>query len=161
MVRPPRGMQRSKKYIVDQAEASEAAGLHSFTVMTGTDSETLGQTSSVDEDVPVGSKVKLLDIRAVFGNLVSINDFVYWSIQRRVSGQSALNPVAPGGSPLVKNILLSGLFMVGKDQNKTVHIRYKIPKRFQRLGDGDAWTFTYNLGQTTTTAMQCVYKVFQ
>lgn len=161
MVRPPKGSTRSSKYIVDQAEASEAVGQHSFTLALGTDNDSLGQSSATDSAVPTGSKIRLFDLRAVFGNLVAINDFVYWCIQRRTSGQSVLNPVSPGGNPLRKNILLSGLFSVGKEQNKTLHIRYKVPKRYQRIADGDSWTFTYNLGQITTTAMQVVYKVFQ
>lgn len=160
-MRAPKGSIRSKKYVIDEAEASETAGLHSFFMATGTDNTTLGQSSATDNAVPVGSRIKIFDLRAVFGNLVAVNDFVYWSIQRRVSGQSGINPLSPGGNPLIKNILLSGLFSVGKEQNKTLHIRYKVPKRFQRLGDGDVWTFSYNLGQITTTAKQVVYKVFQ
>lgn len=160
-MRPPRGSTRSRKYTVDQAEASEIAGIQAFILATGTDNDTLGQTAATDNAVPTGSKIMLLDLRAVFGNLVAINDFVYWSIQLRRSGQANLNPLSPGGSPLLKNIMLSGLFSIGKEQNKTLHIRYKIPKALQRVADGNIWAFVTNNGAVTTTAMQCVYKVFQ
>ncbi len=129
MVRPPRGSTRNSKYIVDKAEASQAAGLQQFVMATGTDNDTLGQISSVDSAVPTGSKIMLLDIRCVYGNLVAINDFIYWSIQHVKANQGNLNPLGPGGSVLRKNIMLSGLFSVGKEQNFTQHIRYKIPKR--------------------------------
>lgn len=161
MVRPPRGASRSIKYIVDEPEASETAGLQSFTMVVGTDNATLGQTGATDTAIPVGSKIKLFDIRAVFGNLTSINDFIYWSIERKASGQGTVNPKSPGGNPLRKNILLSGLFMVGKDQNRVLHVRYKVPKKYQRIADGDTWRLNYDLGVVTTTAKQVVYKVFQ
>ncbi len=154
-------MSRSSKYIVDKAEASQSAGLINFTMVTGTDNASLGQSSAVDTAVPVGSKITLLDIRCVYGNLVAINDFIYWSIQRKSSGQANLNPLSPGGNALRKNILLSGLFSVGKEQNFTQHIRYKIPKKFQRIADGDVWAFVTDNGAITTVANQVVYKVFQ
>ncbi len=161
MVRPPRGSTRSTKYIVLKAEASEATGIQSFLMTEGKDNTTLGQTSGVDNDVPVGSKIALLDLRAVFGNLVAINDFIFWSIQLRHTGQANLDPLLQGGSPLRSTVMLSGLFSIGKEQNKTLHIRYKIPKSMQRVKDGDIWVFVTNNGAITTTAFQVVYKVFQ
>jgi len=161
MVRPPRGSTRSAKYIVEVAEASEAVGLQAQTMAQGVDLLALGQTGTFANSVPVGSKIALFDIRMPKINLASTANFVHWSIQRTVSGQSLVNPSTAGGSPLRKNILLSGIVGLGEGQNNQLHIRYKVPKKFQRIGDGDVWSVVMNNGQITSTVYEFVYKVFQ
>lgn len=159
-MRVPKGSTLSNKYIVDGAEASETAGTQQFIIATGTDNAVLGQASATDTAIPVGAKITKLDVRAVFGNLVSVNDFIYWTIQKKHTAQGNCPPNAAGGNPLRSNIMLSGLFMVGDNQNRVLNVKYNIPKKMQRLKDGDVWVLVYNLGQITTTAKQAVYKVF-
>ncbi len=160
-MRPPRGSTVSKKYIVDVAQASQAAGKFDRLIVRGQDNTTLGQVSAVDEDVPVGSKVKLLDIRAGFVNLTEANAvFMYWSIQRLKTQQTTLSPISPGGSPKVVNIMLSGILAIGGFQNAMLKVRYKIPKTMQRLADGDQWVLVTEGTNATTAVYQFVYKVF-
>ncbi len=159
-MRPPRGSTRSRKYIVDRAQASQTTGKNDFQMCKASDNTTLGQTSAVDVGVPVGAKIKLLDIRSVFTNISANVVMVYWSIQRVRSGQSSLDPISPGGNALTKNIMLSGLRAVGENQNTNVTVRYKIPKSMWRLADDEKWFFTTNVTNTVTSAVQVVYKVF-
>ncbi len=162
MVRPPRGMSRSAKYTVEQAGSSEAAGIQAITMAKGTDAQTLGQSGPTAFNVPVGSKITLFDIRMPKVNLgAGTANFIHWSIQRTLTGQSVLNPISSGGSPLRKNIMLSGVLGLGAGQNNSLHIRYKVPKRFQRMGDGDVWQIVNNNGLACSTIYEFVYKVFQ
>ncbi len=161
MVRPPRGSTRSAKYIIDVASSSESSGLQAQTVINAQDGETLGQTSGTSALVPTGSKVMLLDLRMPKVNLSATANFVHWSIQRTQSGQSVINPISMGGNPLRKNVLLSGIIGLGDSQNNGLHIRYKIPKKFQRMGDGDVWSIVNNNTSAVSTVYQFMYKVFQ
>ncbi len=86
-------------------------------------------------------------------------NFVVWSIQRSLSGQSIVNPVSAGGNPLRKNILLTGMVGLGAGQNNGIHIKFRIPKRFQRIGDGDAWSIVNNNGLATSAQYYIIYKV--
>ena len=152
---------RSVKYIVEVAAASESTGIQAATICTGVDNTTLGQTSVVDSDVPVGSKILVLDIRAPKVNLTAVAAFTHWSLQRQRTGQSVVNPISAGGNALRTNIMLSGVIAFGADQNNQFHIRYKIPKRMQRIGDGDKWVMVMNNTAAISTIYEFVYKVFQ
>ncbi len=162
MVRSPRGSTRSVKYVVDIAGASEAAGLTAHTMCKGVDISSLGQTAATSDSVPTGSKVVLFDIRMPKVNLgAATANFIHWSIQRTQSGQAVVNPSVPGGNPLRKNILLSGVLGLGAGQNNSMHIRYKVPKKFQRIADGDVWNIVNNNGLAVSAIYQFVFKVFQ
>ncbi len=162
MVRGPRGSTRSAKYIVQQAGASAGAGTEVVSFASGQDNTTLGQTGATDKAIPVGSKVVLFDIRMPKVNLgAGTANFIHWSIQRTVSGQSVINPISASGNALRKNILLSGVVGLGAGQNNSLHVRYKVPKKFQRIGDGDVWQIVNNNGLAVSTIYEIVYKVFQ
>ncbi len=151
----------SKKYIVDNPQASQTAGKNDLIIVRGLDNATLGQVSAVDEDVPVGAKVGLLDIRAGYQNLDEASVvFVYWTIQRLRSQQTSVAPISPGGNPNVRNIMLSGIRAVAPNQNTVISIRYKIPKSMQRMADLDQWMWTTETTNSVTRVAQFVYKVF-
>ncbi len=162
MVRAPRGSTRSAKYEVEVGAMSEGAGLIAHTMALGADNTTLGQTGVTDFNVPVGSKITLFDIRMPKVNLgAATANFIHWSIQRSQFGQAVVNPAVAGGNPLRKNILLSGVLGLGAGQNNSLHIRYKVPKKFQRIGDGDVWSIVNTNGLAVSTIYEFIYKVFQ
>ncbi len=161
MVRPPRGSTRSAKYIVQVAEASESSGLWAHTMCTGTDNETLGQTSVLNTAVPTGAKIKVFDIRMPKVNLgAGTANFIHWTIQRTLTGQSVINPVGSGGSPLRTNIMLSGVIGLGAGQNDKMHIRFKVPPKYQRIADGTVWNVVGNNGGAVSAVYEFIYKVF-
>ncbi len=157
----PRGSTRSAKYIVNIADASEAAGTTATTIINGADNVTLGQASVTDVGVPVGSKIARIEIFMPKVNLAATANFVTWSIQRTVSGQSIISPILSGGNPLRKNILLTGMIGLGEGQNNSLHVKYNVPKSFQRIGDGDVWSIVNDNGGAVSTQYQFIYKVFQ
>jgi len=160
---PPRNSTRSAKYIVEVGGATEAVGTTVATIAVGTDNTTLGQTGAVDTAVPVGSKITLIDIRMPKVNKVAgTANFIHWSLQHTVTGQSIINPANASGNPLRKNIMLSGVLGLGSGQNSSgTHIRYRVPKAFQRVADGDVWHLVNNNLLIVDTIYQFVYKVYQ
>ncbi len=160
-MRPPRGSSQSRKYIVEVASASETGSTKiDFVLAKGQDNTTLGQASSVDSLVPVGSKIKVLDLRICYANLANVAVFVHWCIQRVQTGQSTIDPKVAGGSTLSKNIMLSGMKSVGLNQNSDMHIRYKVPKSMLRMADDMKWVYTSNATNVMTAQKEVVYKVF-
>ncbi len=150
----------SIKYIVNIAGASEPAGLSAVTMALGTDLITGGQSAPTVAAVKTGSKIALFDIRMPKVSLSATANFIHWSIQRVLSGQSVINPIIMGGDPLRKNVMLSGVLGLGEGQNNQLHIRYKVPPKFQRIGDGDAWILVNNNTGAVSTIYQIMYKVW-
>ncbi len=161
MVRPPRGSTRSAKYIVQSGPSTEAAGVIAVSIAVGTDNATLGQTGPTDVAVPVGSKITKIEMFMPKVNLgAATADFVTWSLQRTQTGQAIVNPISQAGNPLRRNVLLTGNLGLGAGQNNNLHIKYKIPKKYQRIGDGDVWNVVNNNGLATSAFYQFIYKVF-
>ncbi len=71
-----------------------------------------------------------------------------------------INPVTAGGSPLRKNIMLTGVVGMGAGQNNQLHVKYKVPEKFQRIGDNDSWDIITNNGLTTSVFYYIIFKVF-
>jgi len=157
----PRSTIRTSKYIVVSGPTTEGAGLIAVTMAVGTDNATLGQTSVTDTAVPVGSKIAKFEIFMPKVNLgAGTANFINWSLQRTLSGQAITNPVSAGGSPLRKNILLTGLVGLGAGQNNQLHISYKVPPKMQRIGDGDVWNLVNSNGLAVSSMYYIIYKVF-
>ncbi len=156
----PRGSTRSAKYIVVGAPASEAAGLQAITMSNGTDNATLGQTGVTDVAVPVGAKITQFEIFMPKVNLgAGTANFVHWTIQRTLTGQSVVNPITAGGNPLRKNIILSGVIGMGEGQNNSTHIKFRVPPKMQRVGDGDVWNIVNNNLAAVSVVYYIIYKV--
>ncbi len=159
--RLPKGSTRSAKYIVNQAGSSEAAGTTVFVFAIGTDNDLLGQSSITDNAVPVGCKIVKFDVFMPKVNLgAATANFIHWSIQRTQTGQAIINPINAGGNPLRKNIMLSGVLGLGAGQNYSGKISFKVPKKLQRIADGDVWQLVNNNGLAVSTIYQVIYKVF-
>ncbi len=159
-MRVPKGSTRSRKYQVVVAPASESAGKIDFQVVRALDDEVLGQTSVTDSDVPVGAKVTEIRIRWEGVSLANVAVIGHWSLQRIDALQPTLDPAVAGGDPLFKNIMLSGMKSVGLNQNSSLNIRYKVPKKFWRLADGQRWFFVTNFNNVMTVSKEAIYKVF-
>ncbi len=134
---------QSQKMQVFVASASVAAAtVVNNQISVGTDAVAAGQTGVTDSAVPTGAIIKYIEIHYVSGNLVLINNFVNWIIQRAHSGQSPISPLAVGGSPQRNQVFKSGMFALGQQQNSTHVIRFMVPKPYQRVREGDKWFFT-------------------
>ncbi len=158
----PRAMVRSVKYIVNIAGSSEAAGLVTIPIADGNDNTTLGQTSTTDINVPVGSKITKFVIMMPKVNLGSATaNFITWSLQKLKVGQSIQDPILAGGKALRKNIVLTGMMGLGAGQNSSMVIKYNVPRSMQRMADGDNWQLVQNNGLVVSTQYQFIYKVFQ
>jgi len=156
----PRSTVRSAKYIVVVASASEASGTNAVTMALGTDNATLGQTGVTDTAVPVGAKIASFEIFMPKVNLAATANFITWTIQRTLSGQSVVNPLSAGGNAIRKNILLTGVVGLGEGQNNQLHVKFKIPKKYQRIGDGDVWNIITDNTSAVTTFYYIIYKIF-
>ncbi len=158
----PRGMTRSVKYQVTQAGSTESAGLNAITFASGKDEETLGQTGVNDKDVPTGSRIVQVEIWMPKVNLgAATANFVTWSIQRTQTGQSVVDPILQAGNALRRNVMLTGKLGLGAGQNNNLHVKYKIPKKYQRIGDGDVWNIVNNNTLEVSTEYMFIYKVWQ
>ncbi len=157
----PRSTVRSAKYIVVSGPSSEAAGLIAVTMAQGVDNATLGQTSVTDTAIPTGAKIAKFDIFMPKVNLgAATANFVHWTIQRTVTGQSVQNPITAGGDAKRTNILLTGVIGLGAGQNNQLHVTFKIPPKFQRVQDNQVWSIVNNNDLAVSTTYYIVYKVF-
>jgi len=157
----PRSMTRSAKYIVVSGPVTAAAGIEAVTMFQGQDNTVLGQTGPTDAGVPVGAKISQIEIFMPKVNLgAGTANFIHWTIQRSLTGQSIVNPITASGNPLRKNILLSGVLGLGAGQNNSLHVKYKIPPKFQRIGDGDIWSIVNDNGLAVSVTYYIIYKVF-
>ncbi len=153
---------RSYKKILNFAGASRAGSTDHFKTLTlGTDGLAAGQTGVTDVGVPTGCILKYIEIQYCVTNLVATTLFVNGHISQMHSGQTVPSPLTVGGNPLRNQVHYQFLFSVGKDQNSTHIFRFKIPKRFQRVREGDQWFFTVNANNVFTDIAQVIYKFYQ
>ncbi len=151
---------RTAKYIVVSGPATEAAGINVVTLNAGTDNATLGQTGVTDVTVPVGARITKMEIFMPKVNLgAATANFITWSIQHINTGQSVVNPITAGGGPLRQNIVLTGVLGLGAGQNNSLHIKFRIPKRFQRIGDGQGFSIVTENFLAVSTFYYIIYKV--
>ncbi len=155
----PRSVIRTAKYIVVSGPTAEAGGTQVISMVLGADNAVLGQTGVTDVTVPVGARIEKIEIFMPKINLGAVSNFCTWSVQRTVSGQSVISPILAGGSPLRKNIILTGCVGMGENQNNSLHIKFRIPKRFQRVGDADAWQIVNNNSSVMTSFYYIIYTV--
>ncbi len=152
---------RGVKYIIVEGPQTDAAGLIVTPLAIGTDNATAGQTGVTDTAIPVGAKIVSMDIWMPKVNLGAASaNFITWSIQHLQQGQGVVNPISAGGSPLRKNIVLSGVIGLGTGQNNNLHIKFKVPKRFQRMGDGDSWQLCVDNTSAVSTLYYIIYKIW-
>lgn len=153
---------QSFKKVLNYAGASRgASAIIDFTIVTGVDSVAAGQTSVTDTQVPTGATVKYFDITYGDSNLVAVSYFNHKTIQLVHSGQTRIDPRTVGGDPQRNQVFYQRLDMLGKEQNGTYRIRFKVPPRFQRVREGDKWQFTVVGDQVHTDICQIIYKFYR
>ncbi len=153
---------QSQKMQVLKAEAANIAATKINTAFaTGTDCVAAGQTSNVDTKVPTGAHIQYVEIQYTAGNLVAISSNVTWCIQLIHTGQSTVDPLIWGGNAQRNQIFKCGLMSLGKEQSNNRTIKFKIPKQFQRVREGDQWSFTRNGTALFTDMIIFVYKYYR
>ncbi len=153
---------QSYKKVLNFAPTSRAAGSEISQVLaTGTDSVAAGQTGVIDSAVPTGSIIKAFIIQYSMANLVNIALFHHITVQHLRSGQTPLASNVVGGSPQRNQVHKQFLKQTGGTQTMNLQFIFKIPKKFQRVRDGDRWMFSYQGSQVYTDALQVIYKFYR
>lgn len=157
-----RSVIQSYKKVLNFAPASHAAGAQAiFTLTNGVDSIAAGQTSVADGNIPTGSVVKFIEIQFSTVNLISVASFMHLTIQQVHSGQSAIAGNAVGGNPQRNQVFHQEMLSLGQDQNNNRKVRFMIPKKFQRVREGDRWQWTVTCDTIWTDALQVIYKFYR
>ncbi len=147
------------KQVQLHAPLSVVAGVKGYTLTVGKDNYA-GPTATNNE-VPTGAIIKNILIMGGFSNLISVVGFGCLTIQLTHSGQSQLDPLVVGGSPQRNQVFLTKYFMLGDDQNNNVNINFKIPKKFQRVREGDNWKLVVNCDILTGQSFYVIYKFYR
>ncbi len=153
---------QSFKKVLNEAPASRVAGssILSF-VSQGVDSVAAGQTSVTDSNVPTGAVIKYFEIQWALGNVSGGNNFFHCAIELIHSGQTQVNPNTVGGNAQRNQVFFQSLFQLGNDQNGSRTYRFKVPKRFQRVREGDSWRFIRIGSAVYTDSTQIIYKFYR
>ncbi len=158
----PRAVIQSFKKVINHAPASRTVTtVHQFPMVLGTDSVAAGQTSVTDTAVPTGSIVKYIEIQFNATNLTSQSAYFWATLQVKHSGQPIISGRLVGGSPQRNQIYRQLQFVIGLDQNSNHVWKWKVPKRFQRVREGDAWNFTLESDVVHNSAVQIIYKFYR
>lgn len=153
---------QSYKKVLNHAPTSRAAATDHLTLLTrGQDSVAAGQTTATDANIPTGALVKYIEIQYSSVNLVAVASFLHWAIIRTHSGQTAPSSNAVGGDPLRNQVHLQGMYTMGQNQNSNRTIRFKVPKKFQRVRDGDSWFFSKTCDTVFSDSVQVIYKFYR
>ena len=153
---------QSYKKVINHAPASVAASTSSnYDASIGVDSVAAGQTSAIDTDVPTGAVIKYIEWQIAIQNLVNVAAFCWLTVQRLDTGQTVVNPQVVGGNPLRNQVFHQELFCVGQNQNVNRKIKFKVPKKFQRVKDGSEWLVRLQVDQISTQAAQVIYKFYR
>ncbi len=154
-------VQSFKKVLNFAGTSRAAAALVDFVASTGTDSVAAGQTTVTDSAVPTGAEIRYIEWHLSVGNLVAINNFMTVAVQLVRSGQTRISPLLVGGNPQRNQVFHMDLFTIGKEQNTNRIFKFKVPKGFQRVREGDLWTLTITAGAVWTDACLCIYKFYR
>lgn len=153
---------QSFKKVLNFALTSRGAGaIIAFPVSIGQDSVAAGQTGVTDPNVPTGSIIKYFEITYTDVNLVAVSHTINWTIQQLHSGQSRIDPRVVGGNPQRNQVFAQGLFSVGRDQNSTHIMKFKVPPKFQRVREGDTWDFAIVGLAVHADSCQIIYKFYR
>lgn len=155
----PRNIVQSFKKVLNAAPGSRAADtLIAFTAVTGTDSVAAGQTGVIDSAVPTGSIVEFIEFQLGMVNLISVSCFIHVAIEQTHSGQSVVDPRVVGGDPQRNQVFHQQMFTIGQNQNSNHIFRFKVPRKFQRVREGDTWQLVTVGDVVHTSACQTIYK---
>lgn len=158
----PRAVIQSYKKILNYAPASHSANTDiPFNVSLGKDSVAAGQTGVTDQDVPTGSIIKSFEIQWSGQNLVNIAGFLHVTIALLNSQQVNIPPNTVGGNPIRNQIFYQRMKSIGQNQNTDFSLKFKVPRKFQRVREGSFWVFTVRCSVVWTDACQIIYKFYR
>ncbi len=158
----PRTVVQSFKKVHDHAGASFGSGINTTYIMSaGVDSVAAGQTGVIDPDVPTGSVIKSFTIMICPLNITSNSTLWHFSIQLLRSGQSSIIPNLIGGNPQRNQVFKQLLRILGKDQNSNVYMNFKVPKKYQRVREGDQWVFNTLGTNSYSQGAKVIYKFYR
>ncbi len=152
---------QSYKKVLNFAPASHSAGGFNFTLVTGVDSISGGQGTPTDALVPTGSIVKFIEIQYAVQNLTALANFMFVSVQSLNSGQTVIAPNVVGGNPQRNQVHYQMVRGTGPNQNSNYVIRFKIPKKYQRVREGSSWNFRVESTTTFSDVVQVIYKFYR
>ncbi len=160
--RAPRPIINSFKKVINIAPTSQSSGSTIITTMSlGEDSIAGGQTSAIDPGVPTGSIIKYFEIQYACMNLVQISLYMHIAIQHLRATQLKVTPNVVGGNPQRNQVFYQKLHVMGQSQNNNFTFRFKIPKKYQRVREGDTWLFTRIADQVYSDCVQIIYKFYR
>ncbi len=158
----PRTVVQSFKKVLNFAGSSHAASaLIQRQLVIGTDSVAAGQTGPTDAQVPTGSVIKYIEIMYSGANLINIALFWHMSIQLLRGNQTQINPLLVGGNIQRNQVFHQDMSSIGQTQIFNRRYRFKIPRRYQRVREGDQWIFNHVGDQILTDVVQVIYKFFR
>ncbi len=156
----PRPVINSFKMVVNTAPASVTASTQVNAISLGTDLVAKGQATATAVAVPTGSQIKFFEIQHALGNLATTAAFIHGSIQLLHDGQSLVGPDVVGGSKRRNQVMHQWLYQVGENQSNSRTTKFKVPAKFQRVREGDAWQYVWKNSQTVSSAVQIIYKIY-
>ncbi len=153
---------QSFKKVLNDAPASRLSATNIQTTLSvGVDSTAAGQTGPTDAGVPTGSLIKFFEIQWAMGNVSGGNNFFHVAIEQIHSNQGIIAPNVVGGSPQRNQVFYQSLFQIGTDQNGSRTYRFKVPRKYQRVREGDEWRFVRQGSATFTDGVQVIYKFYR
>ena len=155
----PRPVIHSRKHQKVVGPLTSVPGNVTNTILEGVDS--LNPIRQEDECI-TGSTVKYLNVQTSFQNLTTTDAiFIVCSIQKIHNGQVCIDPYTTGGSPQRNQVFKTVSRCVAPLQNTNINMSFKIPKRFQRMRDGDKWCLTTNSNIATEELLWFITKVYE
>lgn len=153
---------QSFKKVINVAPASRLSSTDIENNMSvGTDSVAAGQVGPIDAAVPTGSVIKYFEIQWAMGNLSGGSLFMHVAIQLIHQGQVIVSPNVVGGNAQRNQVFFQTFFQIGTEQNGSRIFRFKVPKKFQRVREGDVWKFVRQGSEVYADGLQIIYKFYR
>ncbi len=152
---------QSYKKVLNIAPLSTSAGTTGHTLTQGVDSVAAGQTSVTDAQVPTGCLIKYIEIQLAWSQIVGGSVFVHYSLQLVHNAQTAIISNVVGGNPQRNQVFHQWFVSLGINQNFNRIIKFKIPKKFHRVREGDKWILTVTNSNTLVMGYQIIYKFYR
>ncbi len=154
-------IQSYKKVLNDAPTTRVASTTISLNLAKGVESVAAGQTGVIDADVPTGCVIKFFEIQWAYANPVAGAVFIHTTIQKLQSGQGPVTPNVVGGNPQRNQVFHQTMRVISLNQNGNAVLRFKVPKKFQRMREGDVWQFNRIGDAAFSDALQVIYKFYR
>ncbi len=159
----PRAVIQSQKVVQNHAPQSIVGGNKvDYVMSTGVDSVAAGQLGPTTADVPTGSIIKFFEIQFSWANLENNTaNFMFISVQHLLKSQGTIVPNVVGGDAQRNQVFYQMQRSLGENQNGNMVIKFRVPKKYQRVREQSSWTFTVQSSDNTVNAVQIIYKYYR